>query len=361
VISLNHSVCTVIPPHILRHAYEFGDADSCYTAALALFQEAALPVAREALVHEHEIGPVTTMRTRRVFDARGTELLPGTQVLDEQHPDATTDVHALEAFRNCGNFYDFMARAYLRNSLDNRGMVIVATVHYARAYPNAFWNGRQVVFGDGDGRLVGRLTSNPEVVGHELMHGVVDHEGRLPYTGQSGALCESLADVFGYLSLLYRHTLTAKQATWLIGAGVFGPAVRGRALRSMLHPGTAYNDPILGRDPQPAHMRKYVHSPEDNGGVHINSGIPNRAFALAALELGGFPWMTAGRIWYRVMTGKLQPDATFASFARDTVEVAGDMYGHGSCVQHAIVKAWGAVGIAVRRPLSRRAPRPAVS
>ncbi|HEY0160397.1 MAG TPA: M4 family metallopeptidase [Thermoanaerobaculia bacterium] len=319
-------------------------------------QEVVLPVARELLLPA-QVGPVMTGRTRRIFDARGAEVLPGTLILDEDCRTTTTDVQALQAFRACGVFYNFLAIAFLHNSIDNHGMAIDATVHYGHEYPNAFWNGRQVVFGDGDGRLVGRLTNNIEVVAHELMHGVVQYCARLPYTGQGGALCESLADVFGYGAKLFRHGLTAKQADWLIGAGVFGPAVRAQAIRSMLHPGTAYDDPILGRDPQPAHMRDYVHSPEDNGGVHINSGIPNRAFALTALELGGFPWATAGRIWYRVMTAKLLPDATFASFARDTVEVAGELNGHGGCVQHAVLKAWEAVGIPVRRPLSRRAPR----
>ena len=351
MVSLNHSVCTVIPPHIHRHAAASGDPDAFHTASMAMLSELTLPVARKLLLPEQEPGPLTISRTRRIFDAGGRELLPGQLVLDERSPDASTDVHALEAFRALGATYNFLAIIFLRNSIDNHGMGLDATVHYREGYANAFWNGRQMVFGDGDGKLFGRFTSAVEVVSHQLMHGVVQDSARLPYTGQSGALCEHLADAFGMMTRQFYFCESARKSRWLIGDGIFGPAVRGKGIRSMLHPGTAYDDPILGRDPQPRHMRDYVHSPEDNGGVHINSGIPNRAFALAALELGGFSWSVLGRIWYRVMTSKLLPDATFSSFASDTVASAGELYGHGGSVQDTVLKAWQTVGVLTRRPL----------
>ncbi len=98
---------------------------------------------------------------------------------------------------------------------------------------------------------------------------------------------------------------------WLIGEGVFTDPVEGRAIRSMIEPGTAYDDDILGKDPQPDHFDRYIDTDEDNGGVHLNSGIPNRAFALAARELGGFAWEHAGRVWYDVLTsGRLGPTPT---------------------------------------------------
>jgi Zn-dependent metalloprotease len=324
-----------------------------------MMAEVTLPVARELLLPEQQPGPLTTSRTRRVFDAGGGDLLPGRLVLDERHPDGSADLRALEAFRALGAIYNFLAVIFLRNSIDNRGMVLDATVHFRSGYANAFWNGRQMVFGDGDGKLFGPLTRAIEVVAHEVMHGVVQHSARLPYTGQSGALCEHLADTFGIMTRQFFFCENARKSNWLIGAGVFGPSIKGKAIRSMLHPGTAYDDPILGRDPQPQHMRDYVHTPDDNGGVHVNSGIPNRAFALAALELGGFAWSILGRIWYRVMTSKLLPDATFSSFANDTVAAAGELYGHGGSVQDTVLKAWQTVGVRVRRPL-RSAPRPAV-
>src|SRR5699024_10236148 len=115
---------------------------------------------------------------------------------------------------------------------------------------------------------------------------------------------------------------TAADASWLIGAGIFTDAVQGKALRSMLEPGTAYDDDELGKDPQPAHMTGFVQTTEDNGGVHINSGIPNRAFALTARALGGNAWERAGTVWYRALTGGLSSTATFREFADATVSAA---------------------------------------
>ncbi len=140
--------------------------------------------------------------------------------------------------------------------------------------------------------------------------------GGLEYQGQSGALNESLSDVFGVLAEQHALGQTADEATWLVGAGIFTDAVQGTALRSMSAPGTAYDDDVLGKDPQPGHMRDYIETSDDNGGVHINSGIPNRAFFLAATRLGGFAWERAGLIWYRTLTsGTLSPTADFAAFA----------------------------------------------
>ena len=153
-------------------------------------------------------------------------------------------------------------------------------MHYGRDYDNAFWNGERMVFGDGDGEVFQGFTGSLDVIAHELAHGVVEDEGELLYRGQSGALNESISDVFGVLAEQHREGQTADQANWLIGEGMFTDAVQGRALRSLAAPGTAYDDDVLGKDPQPAHMRDFVPTREDNGGVHINSGIPNHAFYL---------------------------------------------------------------------------------
>src|SRR5207249_2669613 len=83
-----------------------------------------------------------------------------------------------------------------------------------------------------------------------------------------------------------------------------------------------YDDPVLGRDPQPADMAHYVHTGSDNGGVHINSGIPNRAFCLTALHLGGYAWQKAGLIWYRALTGALGPASDFQAVGDATAAVA---------------------------------------
>src|SRR5699024_6933438 len=127
-----------------------------------------------------------------------------------------------------------------------------------------------------------------------------------------GALNESLSDVFGSLIKQYTLGQTAADADWLIGTGLLAPRVTGKALRSMKEPGTAYDDDVLGKDPQPSTMDGYVNTGRDNGGVHINSGIPNRAFYLVATALGGNAWERAGQIWYDVLTGGgLEAEATF--------------------------------------------------
>jgi Zn-dependent metalloprotease len=203
-----------------------------------------------------------------------------------------------------------------------------------------------MIFGDGDGEIFNRFTIALDVIGHELAHGVTEDESQLAYLFQPGALNESLSDVFGSLVRQYALGQTAEEADWLIGRGLFTGAVDGVALRSMKAPGTAYDDPVLGRDPQPAHMRDFVRTYDDNGGVHINSGIPNRAFYLAAIAIGGRAWEKAGRIWYETLRDpQLRPSTGFARFAKLTVGCAGRLYGPGSAEQEAVAEAWGEVGL----------------
>ncbi|MBS1674532.1 MAG: M4 family metallopeptidase, partial [Actinobacteria bacterium] len=217
-----------------------------------------------------------------------------------------------------------------------------ATVHYGSGYDNAFWNGARMVFGDGDGQVFRHFTASTTVIGHELGHGVIQYTAGLEYQGQPGALNESIADVFGALTEQHLLDQTVDQATWLIGAGIFTPAVHGKALRSMLHPGTAYDDPELGKDPQPADMSGYVTTTDDNGGVHINSGIPNRAFALFAVALGGKAWEKAGPVWYRALSGGLSTTSTFAQFAEATIREAES---ESPTVGAAARAAWVSVGV----------------
>jgi hypothetical protein len=176
---------------------------------------------------------------------------------------------------------------------------------------------------------------------------VTESTAGLDYNGQSGALNESVSDVFG--SLVKQRALgqTADQADWLIGADLLAPGVKGVALRSMKAPGTAYDDPRLGKDPQPADMSGYVETSDDNGGVHLNSGIPNRAFYLVASAVGGHAWEAPGQIWYDVLTGSaIRSDCDFATFARLTVEAATARFGAGSTQAAAVQEAWATVGVA---------------
>jgi Zn-dependent metalloprotease len=257
---------------------------------------------------------------------------------------AIGDVDANEAYDGLGATFDFFADVYDRNSIDDEGLHLDATVHYGRRYDNAFWNGQQMVFGDGDGDLFNRFTISLDVIAHELTHGVTGDEARLVYLGQAGALNESVSDVFGSLVKQHSRGERADEADWLIGEGLFTRKVNGVALRSMKAPGTAFDDSLLGRDPQPATMDGFVHTSADNGGVHTNSGIPNHAFYLAATALGGHAWEKAGRIWYETVRDKrLKPTATFRQFARFTASNASQLFG--KVERQAVVAAWEAVGI----------------
>jgi Zn-dependent metalloprotease len=288
---------------------------------------------------------VTATKQRTISTANSEETLPGVVVRGEGSQ-PTGDTAIDEAYDGLGYTFDFFWEVYQRNSIDDEGMPLNATVHYGQDYNNAFWNGRRMVFGDGDGQLFNRFTAALDVIGHELAHGVTEDESGLVYMFEPGALNEHLSDVFG--SLIKQRVLghTAEQADWLIGAGLLGADVSGVALRSMKEPGTAFDDPVLGKDPQPGHMDDFVNTWEDNGGVHINSGIPNRAFHLAATAIGGYAWEKAGRIWYEASRDvRLTPEMRIAQFARLTTDVAGQLYGTGSAEQQAVGDAWAQVGL----------------
>jgi Zn-dependent metalloprotease len=247
------------------------------------------------------------------------------------------------------------ADAFSRSSYDGQGAEVVLTVHYGQNYDNAFWNGEQLVFGDGDGKVFGRFTEPVDVLGHEFTHAVTQLTAALTYQGQPGALNESVSDCFGMCLKQQVLGQTADQADWLVGAGIFLPGVQARALRDMAHPGTAYDDPTLGKDPQVGDMSAYVDTTDDNGGVHINSGIPNHAFYLAATAIGGHTWEGAGPIWYAALTGgQVIADTDFAGFAAATIAAAGEH-------EDAVRQAWQTVGVESGAGTSSptRAPAPA--
>lgn len=282
---------------------------------------------------------------RYVHSADQQQALPGRLVRREGEGDSG-DVAVDEAYHGLGATYRLFWEAFGRHSIDDRGMALLATVHYGQDYENAFWDGSQMVFGDGDGELFNRFTIALDIIAHELTHGVIQHEAALVYAHQAGALNESLSDVFGSLVKQHERGQSAEAADWLIGAGLFTDRVAGRALRSMAEPGTAYDDPVLGRDPQPGHMDDFVETEDDNGGVHINSGIPNRAFHLAATTLGGRAWESAGPVWYDTLVDRrLGQDSDFPTFATLTLDNAGRRFGTASREAEAIREAWRAVGV----------------
>lgn len=344
-----HSIFCILPPNLLHHVANKGSAKQRAWALQTLSSDHGMRMMRatyqlmETGAHKSLLTASPPIKQRTIYDAAKGEQLPGLAVRTEGGA-PSNDVAVNEAYDGLGATFDFYQTAYSRNSIDDEGLHLDATVHYKTLYDNAFWNGQQMVFGDGDGELFNRFTIAVDVIGHELTHGVTGDEVGLVYLGQSGALNESVSDVFGSLVKQFTLKQTADQADWLIGAGLLAPKVKGVALRSMAAPGTAYDDPVLGKDDQPAHMRDFVHTSADSGGVHTNSGIPNKAFHLAATSIGGFAWEKAGRIWYETVRDKqLKNTADFRHFAQRTVINAAHLFS--AAEKAAVLDAWNQVGI----------------
>ncbi len=326
--------CSFVPPYLLERiaASDSAAADHCRSTlatdeAFRAGRQAASPSAGAAT------GPAWVVHT-----AANGPTLPGRVVRSAGDP-ASGDAAVDEAADGITATLALYRDAFARASYDGKGAEVVLTVHYQRNYDNAFWNGTQLVFGDGDGTVFGSFTKPVDVLGHEFTHAVTQFTADLTYQGQSGALNESVSDCFGMCVKQRVLGQTSETADWLVGEGIFLPGIDARALRDMAHPGTAYDDPTLGKDPQVGDMSDYVDTTDDNGGVHTNSGIPNRAFHLAATAIGGDTWEGAGQIWYAALTGgTVMADTDFVGFAAATVAAAGE---HAEVVSGA----WTTVGV----------------
>lgn len=341
-------VWSFVPPHILESIAQNGTPEERQMAMATLAADLSLRGQRLASeapsgTSGADAGAGAPHKKRRVYSANNGTNLPGTSKRSEGDG-ATGDAAIDEAYDGLGGTFDLFWDVFGRDSIDGNGMDLLATVHFGSKYNNAFWNGSQMVFGDGDGVIFNRFTIAPDVEGHELTHGVTGATAGLEYHDQPGALNESLSDCFGSMVKQRMMGQTSAQADWLIGQGLLAAGIHGVALRSMKAPGTAYDDPKLGKDPQPDHMSKYVNTSSDNGGVHINSGIPNKAFYLLSIGLGDHSWDRAGPIWYKTLTdSRLTTTASFLTFATLTADNANTLYG--SSVRDVVVKAWHDVGI----------------
>jgi Zn-dependent metalloprotease len=352
--STDHHTCQIIPPIILRNLAEKGDEGQRELAFRGLQISESLRGKRQAVGSFAFAAVPAGEKRRTIYDAQRSRTLPGKLVRGEGDS-KSKDVMVNEAYDGAGKTYDFYMKVFNRNSIDGRGLRLDSTVHYGIKYMNAFWDGQQMVYGDGDGEIFERFTKSLDVIGHELTHGVTQYEAGLNYEEQSGALNESFSDVFGSLVKQYARKQRADKADWLIGKEIFSKGVKGVALRSMKAPGTAFDDPLIGKDEQPAHMKDFVKTQDDNGGVHINSGIPNKAFYELAIRLGGYAWERAGRIWYVTLCGRLRPESVFQDCADATFDVARELYGADSVEQRAVREAWDAVGLKVGQTSAKKA------
>jgi Zn-dependent metalloprotease len=340
----------IVPPYLLTRIARLDDARfalAATAAARALAHDEPMRAARLRFSLDESdnlVAELTDAPDRTIADAGRLEQLPG-RVVRREGDEPTGDLAADEAYDGLGATFALYSEVFGRNSIDGTGLPLDGTVHYGELYDNAFWNGERMVFGDGDGEIFDRFTKSLTVIGHELSHGVVQYTAGLVYRGQSGALNESVSDVFGALVEQYALEQDVEAASWLIGEGLFTDEVEGSALRSMKAPGTAYDDDVLGTDPQPAHFDDYIETDDDNGGVHLNSGIPNRAFYLTAEALGGNAWEQAGQIWYDALQSDITARVDFAGFAAATERAAEQRYGESSVELDAVRAGWAGVGV----------------
>ena len=272
-----------------------------------------------------------------VDDCAHGNTLPGAPVLN---PGTSPDLTAKQAFVETTAVANFYQTIFGRNSVNNGGMKLLSSIHYSVNYNNAFWNGSQMTYGDGDGNIFLDFTKSSDVIGHELTHGVTQYTAQLAYTNQAGGLNESISDVFGSMFRQWRSNQEVTKADWLIGKEIMGPGATARGftcLRDMSNPAAKHC-----LSPQPTKFSQY----RDGMDPHTSSGIPNFAFYKAAMAIGGKSWLKAGKVWYQAVTGfPASPNLKMGAFANRTRTLAGTLFPAEPAVKAAVDKAWTAVGL----------------
>ena len=270
-----------------------------------------------------------------VFDCKHGTTLPGVPVA-APGKDATSE----RAFAETAAVAAFYEQLFGRNSVDDAGKTLMSSVHFSVDYNNAFWNGTQMVYGDGDGNIFVDFTKASDVIGHELTHGVTQFSAQLEYSDEPGGLNESVSDVFGSMFKQWRKGQTVDKADWLIGKEIIGRGAKARGfecLRDMSNPAAKH---CLA--PQPTRFSEFRPGMDP----HESSGIPNLAFYNAAVAIGGYSWQKAGQIWYKALTGfGPQPNMTMKAFAQKTRKVAKTLFPRDTSTMAAVDRAWKAVGL----------------
>src|SRR5215510_2342881 len=253
-----------------------------------------------------------------VFNCNHGQTLPGAQILN---PATSSDATAKHVFAETSSVAAFYSQVFGRNSVDGMGMTLISSIHYGVSYNNAFWNGMQMTYGDGDGMIFVDFSKGNDVIGHELTHGVTQHSLGLNYTNEAGGLNESLSDCFGSMFRQWEANQNVNQADWLIGKEIMGPGALSHGftcLRDMSNPAAAH---CLA--PQPTKFSQYRPGMDP----HESSGIPNLAFYTAAKAIGGRSWEKAGKIWYQALTGFApSPNMKMQVFADRTRTLAGSLF-----------------------------------
>ena len=275
--------------------------------------------------------------------------------------DSTSQRAGVDAHYGAAKVYDYFYNTHGRRGIDGNGgpgyytsadgvtKLISSKVHYGTNYNNAFWNGSYMTYGDGDGTQFRPLVTL-DICGHEMQHGITERTANLTYSGESGALNESISDVFG--AMVERYTKGQSSNTWKIGEDAYTPATSGDALRYMDNPHSARNAGYTADD-DPDHYAERYTGTGDNGGVHINSGIANKAFYLLAAggthhrggSMTGIGADAAAKIWYRALTSYMTSSTNFKGARTATLNAAAALYGSGSTNYNAVAQAWTLCGV----------------
>lgn len=321
--NLNKRINGFIPPYILGNLARAGIEEARYS-----IQQSRLTRLKRSkkMVDVDIFQGKSTQGTanRRIYDSMGTFDQKVKLVRDEGNP-PSADESVNQSYEYTGEILKYFKEVLGRNSMDNQGMDLVVNVHFGEKYTNAFWDGDDISLGDGDGKIFLNFSKSLDVIAHEISHGLTQYTANFKYSGQSGALHEHFADVFASAITQYTLKQTSNDADWLIGNEIMGPELYGESIRSMSEPGTAYENSLMGKDLQPAHMKDYYTGTADNHGVHINNGIPNKAFYLVSEEI---ETQVAAQIWYNAMQ-KLWPKANFNDAVIEIVEATRNLVKEG--------------------------------
>jgi len=341
--------CQIVPQDVLRRFSKdrsldeeqrkhFTDTLKIDTELRKLRDQAAkLTRIASAIAPTTALAAVAPAPAVTVFDCNHNQTLPGAQV---PNPGTSSDVVAKRVFTETTSVAAFYSQVFGRNSIDGAGMTMISSIHYGINYNNAFWNGTQMTYGDGDGSIFVDFSRGNDVIGHELTHGVTQHSLQLNYANEAGGLNESMSDCFGSMFRQWEARQTVSQADWLIGKDIMGPAAISRGfscLRDMANPAAKH---CLA--PQPTKFKQYKAGMDP----HLSSGIPNLAFYSVAKAVGGNSWDKAGQIWYRAMTGfGPSPNMKMKAFANRTRAVAAQLYPGNTAVAGAVDTGWKKVGL----------------
>ncbi|HKG89868.1 MAG TPA: M4 family metallopeptidase [Nitrososphaeraceae archaeon] len=331
---LSHVECHFTPPYILRKQLEEGSQEQKRKALRNLELSSALRSQRRLRSAMYgmfvSLGP---QKQRFIHDTENrTFPRPGKLIRSEGQPELPGDNDANKAYDGSGQTYDFYKEEFQRNSIDDNGMPLISSVRYDVDLDNAMWDGQYMSYGEGGGGFFkrGRMT-DLVVCAHELTHGVTENESFLEYFDEMGGLNEGLSDIFGIMCEQWVKKQKVDDSSWLIGEGA---VENGQGLRSMKEPGTAFPG-----DAQIGHYRDF----DPGMDPHVCSGIPNKAFYLTCMEIGGYSWEKAGKIWYVALKDHVGQYTKFQDMANFTFTLAGQLFGDD--IKKAVQKGWDVVGI----------------